>query len=32
MPDHTYFATSTNFALTERLVNAIGITFTATMP
>lgn len=32
LPDHTYSATAADFTLTERLVNATGITFTATVP
>ena len=31
-PDHTITATSADFTLTERLVNATGISFSATVP
>lgn len=32
LPDHTITATSADFTLTERLVNATGISFSATVP
>lgn len=32
LPDHTYSATAANFTLTERLLNATGVTFSASSP